>query len=203
METHEVKSCSLDRAVIASREDYILFYKEDLRATGLNGRSRFERFKDKRYKFYKYLRKAEYYTNCRRDAVGRALGKIVRYRYYRLCERYSWTIPVNVFGKGLQLVHSGAIVVSGDARVGDYARVHVGVNIGRAYAKGQAGAPVIGDRCYFGPGCKLFGPIVIGDDVAIGANAVVNSSFPEGKCTLGGVPAKKISDHTSERYIIT
>ena len=188
--------------MILNKDDFKIYYREDLRATGLPECTGWRKIKDKRYKFYKALRKAEYYTNCRKDLFGKAWGKIVRFSYHRLCEKYAWTIPINVFGKGLQLVHSGAIVVSGDAKIGDYARVHVGINIGRAYARGEAGAPVIGDRCYFGPGCKLFGPIVIGDDVAIGANAVVNSSFPEGKCTLGGVPARKISDNTSERYII-
>ena len=38
--------------------------------------------------------------------------------------------------------------------------------------------------------------------MAIGANAVVNKSFPEGNCTIGGVPAKKISDKTSEGLLI-
>lgn len=188
--------------MIQNKLDYKQYYKEDLRATGLVEGLCFQRLKDKRYVFYKTLRKSEYYTNCRQDMLGKIVGKIIRYRYYRLCERYSWTIPINVFGKGLQIVHSGAIVVSGAARVGNYARVHVGVNIGRAYAKGKDGAPIIGDRCYMGPGAKLFGPIVIGDDVAIGANAVVNESFPKGKCTIAGVPAKKISDNTSERYIV-
>ena len=188
--------------MISSKSEYREYYKEDLRATGLEKPTFLRRIKEKRYNFYKALRKAEYYTNCRHDILGKIIGKFVIYRYHRLCEKYSWTIPINVFGKGLQIVHSGAIVVSGDAKIGEYARVHVGVNIGRAYAKGEAGAPVIGNRCYFGPGAKLFGPIIIGDDVAIGANAVVNSSFPEGKCTIGGVPAKKISDNSSERYII-
>lgn len=32
-----------------------------------------------------------------------------------------WTIPINVFGKGLQLVHTGPIVVTGSAQIGDYA----------------------------------------------------------------------------------
>lgn len=188
--------------MIQSKSDYKLFYEEDLRATGLSRKGFWNRIKEKRYGFYKALRKAEYYTNCRHDIIGRVVGKFVRYRYYRMCEKYCWTIPINVFGKGLQIVHSGAIVVSGDAKIGDYARVHVGVNIGRAYAKGKDGAPIIGDRCYMGPGAKLFGPIVIGDDVAIGANAVVNQSFKEGKCTIAGVPAQKISDNTSERYIL-
>lgn len=110
--------------MISSKSEYREYYKEDLRATGLGETTLFRMFKEKRYGFYKALRKAEYYTNCRHDILGKLIGKFVRYRYYRLCEKYSWTIPINVFGKGLQIVHSGAIVVTGDAQIGDYARVH-------------------------------------------------------------------------------
>ncbi len=186
--------------MIQSKSDYYEYYREDLRATGLSGGLK-SRLIDRRYRFYKLLRKTEYYYNCRKDPLGKLTSKILGLRYHRLCDKYGWTIPINVFGKGLQLVHTGSIVVSGSAKVGDYARVHVGVNIGRAYAHGEDGAPIIGNRVYFGPGVKIFGPIIIGDGTCIGANAVVNSSFPEGNCTVGGVPAKKISDNSSERYI--
>jgi len=48
----------------------------------------------------------------------------------------------------------------------------------------------------------MFGPIEIGDNIAIGANSVVNKSFAEGNCTIAGVPAKIISQNTSKNYII-
>lgn len=189
--------------MIHSKAEYKEYYIADCKATGIyKNRNRLsERLKDRRFHFYKMLRKTEYYTNCRQDFYGKVYAKFLRFRYGRLCDKYMWTIPVNVFGKGLQLVHSGPVVVSGYARIGAYARVHVGVNIGKAYAHGKDGAPVIGDSCYFGPGVKIFGPIIIGDNVAIGANAVVNSSVAEGNCTIAGIPAKIISRNTSANYI--
>lgn len=54
------------------------------------------------------------------------------------------------------------------------------------------GVPVIGDNCYIGPGAKLFGDIRIGNNVAIGANSVVNKSF-EDNVTIAGVPAKIVN----------
>lgn len=189
--------------MIRSKMEYREYYAADCKATGLsNYKNRFIGYlKDRRFRFYKLLRKTEYYTNCRKDFLGKVYAKYLRFKYGRMCDKYTWTIPINVFGKGLQLVHAGAIVVTGSAQIGEYARVHVGVNIGRAYAHGKDGAPVIGNCCYFGPGAKVFGPIIIGDNVAIGANAVVNSSFEDGNCTIGGVPAKIISRNTSGRYI--
>lgn len=78
-------------------------------------------------------------------------------------------------------------------KVGDNCRIHVCVNIGT-----QAGysnlAPEIGNNVYIAPGAKIFGKIQIADDIVIGANAVVNKSFVESGVSIGGVPAKKISE---------
>lgn len=177
-------------------------YREDLRSTGLTNAGIVSRLTDRRFRFYKSLRKTEYYTNERKDFFGRIVGKFLRIRHRLLCDKYGWTIPINVFGPGLAIVHTGTIVVTGSAKIGKNCRIHVCTNIGRAPSKEGTGAPVIGDNVYIGPGAKLFGNIQIGDNTAIGANAVVNSSFPEGNCTIAGVPAKKISDKTSLPYIV-
>lgn len=44
---------------------------------------------------------------------------------------------------------------------------------------------------------KIFRKINIGDNVAIAANAVVNKNF-DSNVTLGGIPAKAISNKGSE-----
>lgn len=178
-------------------------YQQDLRATGLLDAPLSIRIKDRRFRFYRSLRMAEYYTDSRRGLFGRLLGKLLRFRHDLLCQRYGWTIPIHVFGPGLAIVHVGTIVVSGDAKIGKNCRLNVCTNIGRAETSAGIGAPVLGDNVYLGPGAKLFGPIVIGDDTAIGANAVVNRSFPEGHCTLAGVPARVVSDKGSERFILS
>ena len=59
----------------------------------------------------------------------------------------------------------------------------------------------IGDNVYIGPD-KTFGSITIADDIAIGANSVVNSSFTQPGITIAGIPAKKVSNKGSERLII-
>lgn len=183
-------------------KDWKRVYHADLEASGLVPCTLLNRLIDRRFKFYKSLRKTEYYTNCRHDPIGKIFGKILRARHRILCDSYNWTIPINVFEEGLAIVHVGTIVVSSDARVGKNCRIHACTNLGRAATKEGAGAPRLGDNVYIGPGAKLFGPIVIGDNTAIGANAVVNSSFLEGNCSIAGIPARKISDHTSAEYII-
>ncbi len=48
---------------------------------------------------------------------------------------------------------------------------------------------VVGDNCYFGLGAKIFGPVNIGSNVTVGANAVVTKDIPD-NAVVGGVPAK-------------
>lgn len=185
--------------MVDSYKKYVEYYKADLKMTGISERSFFFRFKDRRFKFYKSLRFTEYIINCHPGYKG-FFAKIAGLKHTRLCNKYQWTIPPNVFGKGLSIVHIGTIVVSQNARVGENCRIHVCVNIGNAISHGKSGAPILGDNVYIGPGAKIFGPIHIGDNVAIGANAVVNKSFEDNK-TIAGVPARVISNKNSSPYI--
>lgn len=143
------------------------------------------------WRFQRALRRYEYLRNTRP-----ILAPIAKLALGRRARRLGFTIPPNVFGPGLAIAHYGTIVVSNSARVGSNCRLHVGVNIGTA-AGHAAAAPSIGDNCYIGPGAKLFGDIVIGDNTVIGANAVVNRSFPGGNVTIAGVPARVISKKNS------
>jgi serine acetyltransferase len=51
------------------------------------------------------------------------------------------------------------------------------------------GAPRVGNRVQFGAGAKIVGRLTIGDDVIIGANAVVIDDVAP-RTTVGGVPAR-------------
>jgi len=69
------------------------------------------------------------------------------------------------------------------------------VTIGVGGFGDRRGTPVIGDRVYIGPGAKIFGPITIGDESIIGANAVVNRSVPP-RSIVVGVPGRVIREAT-------
>lgn len=76
----------------------------------------------------------------------------------------------------------------------------MGVNIGT-----QAGdkdlAPTLGNNIYIAPGAKLFGKIIIEDNIAIRANSVVNKDFLEKNISIAGIPAVKISNKGSLNLI--
>jgi serine O-acetyltransferase len=93
-----------------------------------------------------------------------------------------------VIGRRFRIDHFGGIVISGDAVFGEDCVVRNGVTVGLRHT-GQRGAPVIGNRVDIGAGAKVLGSIRIGDDVAIGANAVVITDVPSNSIAVG-VPAK-------------
>jgi serine O-acetyltransferase len=105
-----------------------------------------------------------------------------------------------VIGKGLLIPHFGETIVNCNARIGDYCTISQGVTIGSAGRGDKFGVPVIGNRVYIAPGVKIIGAITIGDDVAIGANAVVTKDLPDRSVAVG-IPAKVISADGSEEFI--
>lgn len=104
-------------------------------------------------------------------------------------------------GKGLYIGHFGGIIVGTQAVLGEYCNLSNGVTIGQAGRGGSQNTPIIGDRVYIGPGAKVFGGITIGNDVAIGANAVVTQDLPD-NAVAGGVPARIISYKGSKDFVI-
>jgi serine O-acetyltransferase len=98
-------------------------------------------------------------------------------------------LPCEVsLGRRLMIEHFGGIIISGDTRLGDDVVIRQGVTIGLRRT-GVRGAPVIGDRVDIGAGAKILGRIRIGNDVAIGANAVVLEDVPDDSIAVG-IPAR-------------
>jgi serine O-acetyltransferase len=101
-----------------------------------------------------------------------------------------YVAPQTVIGAGCELGYGGiGIVIHKDARLGRDVLVAPGVVIGGR--SGLPGAPEIGDRVQIGAGAKVLGPIHIGADAFIGANAVVLHDVPPGEVVVG-VPAHPI-----------
>ena len=172
--------------MIQSRKEFRQYVRADIAAHGLRRVSLYNWLRIDQLRFQLRLRRLEYLANCRRwRLVSRAVLEVLN---HNLALKLGFTVPKNVFGPGLCMVHRGTVVVSPLAKVGANCRIHPSTSIGD-----YDGAPTLGDNVYIGPGAKLYGPITIGDNVAIGANAVVTSSFGP-NCTVGGIPARKLSD---------
>jgi serine O-acetyltransferase len=102
--------------------------------------------------------------------------------------------PQAVIGPGLFIPHAGYIVVGSTTTIGAHCTLTQGVTLGHR-GGGQISSfagPVVGDRVYIGPGAVVLGPIKVGDDVLIGANAVVTRSV-SARAVVVGNPARVIS----------
>lgn len=186
--------------MIKSYEDYLYYLDSDKFALR-KSRNRPRLIGDDIWKFERLLRKTEYYNNCKKTGLWMPYVFLLKYLLYRKSIRLGFSIPLNVFGPGLSIAHVGTIIINKHASIGENCRIHVCVNIGTKAGFSDK-APVLGNNVYIGPGAKIFGEIRIPDNVAIGANAVVNTSFAEPGITIAGVPAKKISDNGSEGLLI-
>jgi serine O-acetyltransferase len=82
-------------------------------------------------------------------------------------------------GPGLYIGHYGGITVSSQAVIGRDCNLSQNITIGVSGAGAKRGAPTIGDNVYIAPGARLFGKIAIGNNVKIGANAVIHKDLPD------------------------
>lgn len=92
------------------------------------------------------------------------------------------------FDQGFVIMHPVGVVINSKVSGGKNIIIESGVVIGDE--KGQA--PRLGDNIFIGAGAKVIGGISIGNNVKIGANAVVVKDLPS-NVTAVGIPAKVIS----------
>ncbi len=97
--------------------------------------------------------------------------------------------PGAKLGRRLFIDHGMGVVIGETAEVGEDVVIFHGTTLGGTSMDPGKRHPTVGDRVMIGSGAKVLGPINIGDDVQIGANAVVVKDVPAGN-TAVGVPAK-------------
>jgi serine O-acetyltransferase len=97
------------------------------------------------------------------------------------------------------LEHYGNIGINQHAKIGCNCRIIGGVVIG---ATESNKVPTIGDNVFIGFGAAIVGAVTIADGVAIGANAVVSKDILTPDITVGGIPAKVISQKGSDKYLV-
>lgn len=99
--------------------------------------------------------------------------------------------PGAVIGKRFFIDH-GFTVIGETARIGDDVTIYQNVTLGGTNPhEGVKGKrhPTIRDRVVIGSGAQVLGPIEVGEDARIGANAVVTREVAPG-ATMIGIPAK-------------
>ena len=92
-------------------------------------------------------------------------------------------------GRRLFIDHANGVVIGETTKIGtDCVLFHQVTLGGVSMSKGKR-HPTLGDRVMVGAGAKVLGPIHVGSDSRIAANAVVVRDVPAG-CSAIGVPAR-------------
>ncbi|EAZ89774.1 serine O-acetyltransferase [Crocosphaera chwakensis] len=117
------------------------------------------------------------------------------YRYVR--NIYGIDLPYTVqLGRRVIIEHQSCIIIHGNSVIGDDCIIRQGVTLGNRYINAPLDAPKLGKRVNVGAGVKILGKVIIGDEVNIGANAVVLSDIEKGQ-TAVGIPAKIIKSKST------
>jgi serine O-acetyltransferase len=131
-----------------------------------------------------------------RGLARKPLVLAYRLAYVHCRNRYGIELPYSVnLGRRVVIEHQGSIVVHGASVIGDECVIRQGVTIGNRYLDRPTEAPTLCARVNVGAGAKILGDVHLGNDSAVGANAVVLKDVRGGH-TVVGIPAHVVADFT-------
>lgn len=138
----------------------------------------------------KHIRYQEYH--CNKKGWHRLAYFYHLYCYKRLSLKLQISLYPGTIAGGLRIYHAGGpTLISPKCRIGRNCTIVSGVVFGNKYEMGDNKITTVGDNCYFGIGTKIMGAVNIGNNVTIGANAVITHDIPD-NAVVGGVPARVI-----------
>lgn len=106
-------------------------------------------------------------------------------------KNFYFFMPSNKVGKGLVIHHALSTIVS-CREIGNDCQIWQLVTIARSrHTKGLESTPLIKNNVCISVGATVIGPIIIGNNVTIGAGALVTKDVPD-DCVVIGNPAKII-----------
>lgn len=113
--------------------------------------------------------------------------------FARLAKRYGVYVGQYAeIGPGLKLPHPTSIVIGEGVTLGRRVRLFQQTTIAGAPKDSSGLVPRVGDDVTIYPGAKIVGDGCVGNNVVIGANAVVTEAFGD-NLVVAGVPATVIS----------
>lgn len=102
--------------------------------------------------------------------------------------------PGAKIGEDVVIDHGMGVVIGETAEIGNNVLIYHGVTLGGSALKAGKRHPTVRDNVVLGAGCKIIGPVTIGENVKVGANAVVLSDV-RSFTSVGGVPARVLSSN--------
>ena len=126
------------------------------------------------------------------DLVARIISQTVR--FFTGIEIH----PGAKIGKNLFIDHGMGVVIGETSEIGDNVTIYHAVTLGGSSPsidserqRHEKRHPTIGNDVVIGSGAQIIGPIKVGNNARIAANAVVVKDVPE-NATMVGIPAKAV-----------
>ena len=106
-------------------------------------------------------------------------------------------------GKNLFIDHGMGVVIGETSEIGDNVTIYHMATLGGISPSVNSNDqrnikrhPTLKDNVVVGSGAQILGPVTIGKNAKIGANAVVTKDVPE-NAVMVGIPAKNVSENSS------
>ena len=138
------------------------------------------------------------------------LWKLKMYLLARIISQFSRFLtgieihPAAVIGKNLFIDHGMGVVIGETSEIGDNVTIYHSVTLGGIAPSIDSDSqrdvkrhPTLKNNVVVGSGAQVLGPIVVGENAKIGANAVVTKDVPE-NAVMVGIPAKNVGTTTKE-----
>ena len=139
------------------------------------------------------------------DLIARIISQTIR--FFTGIEIH----PGAKIGKNLFIDHGMGVVIGETSEIGNNVTIYHNVTLGGVAPSINANDqrntkrhPTLEDNVVVGSGAQILGPITIGKNSLIGANAVVTKNVPE-KSIMVGIPATRVGDATKgfQPYAVT
>ena len=119
--------------------------------------------------------------------------------------------PKAKIGKNLFIDHGMGVVIGETSEIGDNVTIYHMVTLGGIAPSINSDSqreikrhPTLMDNVVIGSGAQILGPVIIGKNAKVGANAVVTKNVPENAVMIG-IPAKNVGTTSGEfkAYAVT
>ncbi len=137
------------------------------------------------YKALRMHRVAHWFQKRGRYFIARGISQFARHKTGIEIH------PGAKIGKCLFIDHGMGVVIGETAEIGDYCTIYHGVTLGGTGKDKGKRHPTVGNNVLISAGAKILGPMKIGDNAKIGANAVVLREV-ETDTTVVGVPGRAV-----------
>ena len=145
-----------------------------------------------------FHRIANFFSKAKFDLIARLISQLSR--FFTGIEIH----PKAEIGKNFFIDHGMGVVIGETSEIGDNVTIYHATTLGgispsiksdeQRYVKRH---PTLKNNVVVGSGAQVLGPIIVGENAKIGANAVVTKDVPA-NAVMVGIPAKNVNEDGSK-----